>query len=73
MAQGASNIPEDLEEVCRRFEEFRSMQSGHSRLPGGLVGGGCRAGQALRGECDGAGIAAGLHRPEETSGETGPA
>jgi hypothetical protein len=33
VTQEPNKIPEDLEELRRRFEEFRSMQSGHSRLP----------------------------------------
>jgi hypothetical protein len=36
VAQEANKIPEDLEELRRRFEEFRSMQPGHSRLPEAL-------------------------------------
>ena len=33
-----TNIPEDLEQLRRRFEEFRNGQSGRSRLPEELWG-----------------------------------
>ncbi len=73
MTQEPSKIPEDLEELRRRFEEFRSMQSVRSRLPESLWA--AAAGLARRqwSESNGAGLAAGLHGSEEASGETGPA
>lgn len=33
MAQEGSGVAEELEQLRRRFEEFRNMHSGHSRLP----------------------------------------
>jgi hypothetical protein len=31
--EAAASIPEDLEQLRRRFEEYRNTQSGRSRLP----------------------------------------
>lgn len=36
MATEASAVPEDLEQLRHRFEEFRKAQPGHSRLPESL-------------------------------------
>ena len=36
MAPEATAIPDDLEQLRRRFEEFRNTQPGYSRLPDGL-------------------------------------
>ena len=36
MAPEATVIPDDLEQLRRRFEEFRNTQPGYSRLPDGL-------------------------------------
>jgi hypothetical protein len=36
MVPEAANIPDDLEQLRRRLEEFRKAQPGHSRLPESL-------------------------------------
>ena len=36
MTPEAAAIPDDLEQVQRRFEEFRNVRPGHSRLPEAL-------------------------------------
>lgn|ERR1700730_2145947 len=34
--EAAAGVPDDLEQLRRRFEEFRNTQPGHSRLPESL-------------------------------------
>jgi hypothetical protein len=34
--EAAAGVPDDLEQLRRRFEEFRNAQPGHSRLPEAL-------------------------------------
>jgi hypothetical protein len=34
--EGGTDVPEDLEQLRRRFEEFRNTRPGHARLPEGL-------------------------------------
>jgi hypothetical protein len=36
MVPEAAEIPDDLEQLRRRFEEFRAMRSGRSRFPEAL-------------------------------------
>jgi len=35
-SEAAADVPDDLEQLRRRFEEFRNTQPAHSRLPEGL-------------------------------------
>ena len=46
MVSEANAIPDDLEQLRRRFEEFRAARSGRSRFPETLWAG-CRDDQAL--------------------------
>jgi hypothetical protein len=34
--EGGTDVPEDLEQLRRRFEEFRNTRPGHARLPEAL-------------------------------------
>jgi hypothetical protein len=70
MSQEARGVPEDLEQLRQRLNEFRSTHALRSRLPESIVDGGRGVGKAPRDVSDGSSTATGLCRAEEANRES---
>ncbi len=73
MASDTADVQGELEQLRRRFEEFRNTQSVRSRLPESLWAAAAELARRNGVNPTAPGLAAGLRGPEEASGEAGPA
>jgi hypothetical protein len=72
MVPEAGDIPDDLEQLRRRFEEFRKAQPGQARLPESLWAAATELAKRYGVNRTAGTFAVGVWRPEEASRESGP-